>query len=178
MPLSSPSLKRWILVRPRGAFLRARSPAQPSANYQAGVGPNALAIADLNGDGTPDLAVACNGASPGIIAVLLGNGDGTFGPRVDPALRKQFALLALSPNPSRGDVRVAFTVPREGSVQVSVFDVQGRRVALLPERTYPVGTYEADLNTRSWRVGALPGIYLVRFESPAGTTVRRLVVTQ
>jgi hypothetical protein len=40
-----------------------------------------VAVADLNGDGIPDLAVANHGQSPsyaGTVSVLLGNGDGTF----------------------------------------------------------------------------------------------------
>ena len=38
----------------------------------------AVAVADINGDGKPDLAVAASGWSEGIVSVLLNNGDGTF----------------------------------------------------------------------------------------------------
>src|SRR6266550_3610876 len=41
-----------------------------------------VAIADVNGDGKPDLFVAnrfaCESCANGSVAVLLGNGDGTF----------------------------------------------------------------------------------------------------
>ena len=43
----------------------------------AGNGPNAVAVADFDHDGRPDLVVASNSASPGT-SVLLGRGDGTF----------------------------------------------------------------------------------------------------
>src|SRR5213079_2792708 len=39
--------------------------------------PDAVAIADFNRDGNPDLALADGGGSLGV-AILLGNGDGTF----------------------------------------------------------------------------------------------------
>ncbi len=49
----------------------------------AGLGPASVAIADLNGDGKPDLVLAggCNNP-PSCMNVLLGNGDGTFQPPV------------------------------------------------------------------------------------------------
>ena len=48
----------------------------PEVRFTAGGFPASVAVADLNGDGRQDLAVAnCEGAS-----ILLGNGDGTFGP--------------------------------------------------------------------------------------------------
>jgi hypothetical protein len=46
------------------------------AAFDAGNDVYALAVADLNGDGIPDIVTASN--STGTVSVLLGNGDGTF----------------------------------------------------------------------------------------------------
>jgi FG-GAP-like repeat len=50
--------------------------------------PDAVAVADFNRDGKPDLAVAAQSRK---LSVLLGNGDGTFGTKTD---------LNAGPNPS------------------------------------------------------------------------------
>src|SRR5260370_37693285 len=47
-----------------------------AASYAVGFNPHSLALADFNGDGVPDLAVANSGSAS--VSVLLGNGDGTF----------------------------------------------------------------------------------------------------
>ncbi len=52
---------------------------QPAQNVAAGVNPTSVAIGDINGDGRLDLAITTEGPNFGFfIAVLLGNGDGTF----------------------------------------------------------------------------------------------------
>jgi len=60
---------------------------QPAVTYDAGGGSTrSLAVADVNGDGNPDLLLANCGRSdcaiPSTVGVLLGNGDGTFQPAV------------------------------------------------------------------------------------------------
>jgi VCBS repeat protein/FG-GAP repeat protein len=53
---------------------------QPHA-YPTGFAPHSIIATDLNGDGIVDLAVGNVGDST--VSVLLGRGDGTFGPKLD-----------------------------------------------------------------------------------------------
>src|SRR6516164_9320397 len=49
---------------------------QVATNYVAGTSPEVTAVADFNGDGAPDLAVANNGSKN--VSVLLNKGNGTY----------------------------------------------------------------------------------------------------
>ena len=52
---------------------------QPVVTYDSGADSDSVALADLNGDGKPDLLVS----DQTTVAVLLGNGDGTFQRKVE-----------------------------------------------------------------------------------------------
>jgi FG-GAP-like repeat len=53
---------------------------QPPVSYSVGQGPVSIAVADFNGDGIADLAVANYTANT--VSILLGSGKGTFRPQV------------------------------------------------------------------------------------------------
>jgi len=58
----------------------------PAQTYRlGGYGPTSVAIADLNGDGKPDLVLTQGGGgsnNQGLVTILFGKGDGTFNPPV------------------------------------------------------------------------------------------------
>src|SRR5205085_105344 len=63
----------------RGSVLASPAFASPFLASDAGSQPFSVAVGDLNGDGTPDLAVANYNTFS--VSVLLGQGDGTFASR-------------------------------------------------------------------------------------------------
>jgi hypothetical protein len=65
------------LERPKGQEHRTPSSFRAAVGYITGSGTSGVAVADLNGDGKPDLAAAVRGSNG--VGVLLGRGDGTFG---------------------------------------------------------------------------------------------------
>jgi hypothetical protein len=78
-----------------------------------------LTTADFNGDGKPDLAVTNYTAGSGVVSVMLGNGDGTFGAR-----------LPLTTDAKSRDV-VAADVNHDGKLDLVVSNYGGNSVSVL-----------------------------------------------
>jgi hypothetical protein len=62
---------QWLLGQGDGTF-------KPAPRVAVGTQPASIAVADFNGDGKPDLAVANSGSNN--ISLMLGKGDGSFQP--------------------------------------------------------------------------------------------------
>ena len=72
----------FILILNLPAQLWALPPIYDTwISYDAGLNPNSVCLADLDGDADSDLVVA--NYSSNTVSVLLNNGDGSFAPKVD-----------------------------------------------------------------------------------------------
>jgi hypothetical protein len=76
-------------------FVQANPPLDAAS---VGFTPSALAVADVNGDGIPDLVVA--NTSNNTVSVLLGNGDGTFQDSPSYLAQHTYAVGQLGDNAS------------------------------------------------------------------------------
>src|SRR6266702_1990032 len=90
---------------------------RPAPNLTVGNGPAGVAVADLNGDGKPDLVVA--NFDDNTLSVLLSNGDGTF--------RAAQTFGGVGPKPQtvavgdfNGDGKPDLVAPNYGSNSISV----------------------------------------------------------
>src|SRR5262249_7005588 len=85
--------------------------------------PYAVAAADFNGDGKPDLATANGGNNSNNVSVLFNNGNGTFGNKVDyPAGASPRSVAAADFN---GDGKPDLAVGNGGASSVNVLRNNG-----------------------------------------------------
>lgn len=96
-----------------------------------------------------------------------------------PAPAWRFQVEDPFPNPFNPDVTVAFTLPARARVRVTVFDVAGRMITRVADRTLDAGPNAVTWDGRAMsgaRVAS--GVYFVRVEAVGQSTTRKLVVVR
>ena len=76
---------------------------------------------------------------------------------------QDFSLLAAVPNPFNSKTRLTLRVPTADRVQVEVFDVAGRRVSVLADRTLPPGEHALTFDG----AGLASGMYFIQATAPS-----------
>ena len=105
-------------------------------SYATGKIPVSVAIADLNGDGKPDVAVANEGAESESVSVLLNRGDGRLQPRRDYATGLEPSSVVIGD--LNGDGKLDLATANEDNHTVSVLLNRGDG-SFRAKRDYPAG---------------------------------------
>jgi hypothetical protein len=151
-PGPNPRSPQVLLGNGDGAFAPAQSVQLPGGNFGTF---GKFAIADVNKDGKLDLIVIASNGFSSSIAVLLGNGDGTFQPGIVSAGPTSNSLFpVLEPQMGIADFN------EDGAVDIVMADAQNDTLSLLlgdnqghftlknswPAFNNPHEIYVADLN--------------------------------
>jgi len=98
-----------------------------------------------------------------------GNGGGTSGMPVRPGVAE--SIMSVLPNPTRGGVEVAFTLPHQAHVRLALRDAAGRELlAVINDRVVEPGRHSQRLDLS----GLASGTYFMLLEIDGVATVQRL----
>lgn len=99
-------------------------------------------------------------------------------PMLTPDARAALSMN-IYPNPFNPTTRIDYTADGTSNVRIAVYDVAGRLVRTLVDETRSAGAHSTMWNGRDARGGSVAsGVYFVRFEMGAQTTIRKAVLTQ
>jgi hypothetical protein len=87
----------------------------------------------------------------------------------------RLVITGSVPNPSSGRMTVKFGIPREGRVEMAVYDVSGRMVTRLVD-----GTYTAGYHAVEWPAGGEvgTGLYFLRLRLGQDEVTRKVVISK
>ena len=93
------------------------------------------------------------------ISEILGMGDAN-------SIPDHYALHSPYPNPFNPKTMIAYDVPKDGKIELVIFDINGRLVKMLESSNIRAGHHEIEWDAKdSNGKGVSAGVYLVRFTS-------------
>ena len=108
---------------------------RPQQTFPVGSDPDAVAVADLTGDGIPDIVTA--NSCDNTVSVLLGNGDGTFQPPQTFPVGGRPDAVAVADLNGDGKLDIVTANARSNTVSVLLGNGDG---TFQPPQTFPVGS--------------------------------------
>jgi len=78
------------------------------------------------------------------------------------------------PNPFNPSTQISFEIPEASHVRLEVFDMSGRRVALLVDEGRPAGAHTVNFDA----AGLSSGIYMSRLQAGGQVFTRRMTLVK
>jgi hypothetical protein len=140
---------------------RTDSFANTSATQQS-----APSFVDINGDGDKDLFV---GVKKGGVHYYSNSRVASAGELPVPITTR---LHQNFPNPFNPRTTITFDIDKQSRIVLRIFDMLGRRIAVLTDRDYPPGTYST-----TWDARDVPsGVYFYILTTSSGTFSQKMIV--
>jgi hypothetical protein len=137
--------------------------------YGAGFGSIAAFAADFNGDDFNDIAVT-NSAWDNISILI--NTHNTINIKNEFVIPFTFTYSQNYPNPFNSSTTISFTLNQPGIVTLSVYNIQGQRIAELFR-----GIRQAGEHSITWDASDYPsGIYFARLEAGGSSKTAKMVL--
>jgi hypothetical protein len=106
-------------------------------------------------------------------AIDVGGSSETFGPvecAWNGALPTTYALYQSRPNPATGTATIAFDLPENTKVNLTVYDISGRKVTTSVDETLPAGEHAVRVS------GLAPGVYVYRLDAGSFNAAKKMVI--
>jgi hypothetical protein len=82
--------------------------------------------------------------------------------------------VTVYPNPTNGLTTISFEINQPDQIKISVLDMQGKTVFILPEERYSNGKHNVELD-----LGKIPaGVYTIKLDGHSGISRQLIVKTQ
>jgi hypothetical protein len=87
-------------------------------------------------------------------------------------------LFPNYPNPFNPETKIKYRVSKQTRVKIVVYDILGREVAVLVNKTQQPGTYEAVFNVNLHGTNLSSGIYFYKLTAKDFTEIRKMVLVK
>ncbi|MBD3402666.1 T9SS type A sorting domain-containing protein [candidate division GN15 bacterium] len=158
---------------------RIRKSDLPGLHFEFGM--FCTGIGDYNGDGIDDFAFSGVNVQSGTVYIYAGfdgstgNGGGGDGD----VLPVDYELVQNYPNPFNPTTTISFTLPQKASVELTVYNVLGRKVSTLLSKDLPAGTHTVGWNgTDSHGEAVSSGVYFYRLTAGEAVLSRKMVLAR
>ncbi|MCP4566145.1 MAG: T9SS type A sorting domain-containing protein, partial [FCB group bacterium] len=95
----------------------------------------------------------------------------------NPSLSMEYELAANYPNPFNPTTMIAYTLPRQSDVELSVFNLLGQKIAVLAEGSHSAGTHEVVWNGRDMTGQSVAsGVYFYRLSTNETTLTKKMLL--
>jgi len=180
--ITGPDAARFTLVEPFAPALIANESARYDVHFDdAGLASDSTLVADLvfQTEDDPSVPGALSPLAPITYHLIARFTQSTIGVG-DDALPTATLLYAPAPNPSRtGRVSMRFDLAQEGRASIELYDVRGRRIAVLTDGVRPAGRHVVAWDgTDSAHRTVANGVYFARLVTEHGSQSKRFLVLQ
>lgn len=101
-------------------------------------------------------------------------GSNLFGMKSGLDVPAEFRLDGNAPNPFSGATTIQFALPESRTVSLAIYDLMGRRLETLIDKTYPAGTHRVV-----WNAASRPsGVYFYRLRAGEDVATGRMTLTK
>ncbi|MFH1312084.1 MAG: T9SS type A sorting domain-containing protein [Candidatus Eisenbacteria bacterium] len=96
---------------------------------------------------------------------------------VEPKSESGRLVLTAGPNPFRSQTIISYEIPKAAQTHIAVYNVSGREVSTLMNRSEAAGKHQASWNGRDRNGSQVgPGIYFVKIRSGQASAVKAIVL--